>query len=99
MIPVYSVTTMFSYIWYWHAIYWEVGRDCYEAFAIAAFFALLCQYMGQDLKSQKEFFATITVDPWPWPITWMNKCCKGKLRPPRSGLTWFNVRILLAFEA
>lgn len=92
MIPIYSITTMFSYVWYWHAIYWEVGRDFYEAFAIAAFFALLCQYIGPDLSAQKEYFAdSFVVEPWPWPATWINKCCKGKLRAPRSGLTWFNV--------
>lgn len=91
MIPVYSVTTMFSYVWYWHAVYWEVARDCYEAFAIAAFFALLCQFIAPQLGSQKEYFATMPVKPWPWPANWFNKCVRGKLRAPRSGLTWFNV--------
>lgn len=91
MIPVYSVTTMFSYVWYWHAVYWKVARDCYEAFAIAAFFALLCQFVAPQLGSQKEYFATMPVRPWPWPANWFNKCVRGKLRAPRSGLTWFNV--------
>jgi len=26
MVPIYSVTTMFSYVWYWHAVYWQVAR-------------------------------------------------------------------------
>jgi len=26
MVPIYSTTTMFSYVWYWHAVYWEVAR-------------------------------------------------------------------------
>jgi len=31
-------------------------QDCYEAFVIASFFALLCQYIAPTLHDQKEFF-------------------------------------------
>ena len=26
VVPIYSVTTMFSYVWYWHAVYWQFAR-------------------------------------------------------------------------
>lgn len=95
MIPIYAITTMFSYVWYWHAVYWEVARDFYEAFAIAAFFALLCQYIAPNLHAQKEYFATLTLKPWPWPADWANKCFRGAIKVPRNGLTWFNVSMHL----
>jgi hypothetical protein len=28
MVPIYSITTLFSYVWYWHEIYWTVARMC-----------------------------------------------------------------------
>jgi membrane-associated HD superfamily phosphohydrolase len=28
MVPIYSITTMFSYVWYWRAVYWTVARMC-----------------------------------------------------------------------
>ena len=57
--------------------------DCYEAFAIASFFTLMCFFIAPDLRRQKEYFVTMTVHPWPWP--------GKKMRQPRNGLTWFNV--------
>ncbi|KAI5857952.1 organic solute transporter Ostalpha-domain-containing protein [Tricharina praecox] len=98
MVPIYSVTTMFSYVWYWHAVYWQVARDCYEAFAIASFFTLMCFFIAPDLRRQKEYFATMVVNPWPWPASWINKCASGKMRQPRSGLTWFNIVWICIFQ-
>ena len=43
MIPVYSIVSFLSYMFYRKAVYFEVLRDCYEAFAISSFFSLLCQ--------------------------------------------------------
>ncbi|KAG0124822.1 organic solute transporter Ostalpha-domain-containing protein [Tuber indicum] len=99
MIPIYAITSWLSYVWYWHAIYWEVARDCYEAFAIASFFTLLCAYVAPDLRGQKDFFASMDVKPWPWPITWINKCMnKRQIRKPRNGLTWFNLIWMGVFQ-
>ena len=92
MVPIYATVSFLSYTFYWHAIYFEVLRDCYEAFAIASFFALLCHYIAPDLHSQKDYFRTIKPKPWVWPLSWAAKCCDNVWRTPRSGLTWFNVR-------
>ena len=95
MVPVYAAVSLLSYYYYNHSVYFEVIRDCYEAFAIASFFSLLCAYIAPDLHQQKVYFRTITPKKWVWPMKYFQKCTggpdKGFLRTPRSGLTWFNV--------
>ncbi|KAI9744981.1 MAG: hypothetical protein M1835_002654 [Candelina submexicana] len=95
MIPVYSTVSFLSYIFYRHAIYYEVVRDCYEAFAIASFFTLLCHYIAPTLHDQKDYFRLLTPRNWILPVNWMQRVTGGEnrgiLRKPKSGLTWFNV--------
>ncbi|KAM0476457.1 hypothetical protein ACHAPX_006370 [Trichoderma viride] len=95
MIPVYAVSSYMQLEWYRHATYFSVISDCYEAFAIASFFGLLCHYCAPDLHSQKEFFRNMRpIAPWVLPINWFAKCCggqRGPWRTPKSGLTWFNI--------
>lgn len=102
MIPVYAMVSFLSYLYYRHAIYFEVVRDCYEAFAIASFFTLLCNYLAPTLHDQKDFFRVMTPKNWIWPLTWMQKCSGGQsrgwLRKPVSGLTWFNIIYLGVFQ-
>lgn len=93
MVPIYATISFLSYVFYYHAIYFEVVRDCYEAFAIASFFALLCHYIAPDLHNQKEYFRGIKPRSWVWPLNWAARCCPKLWRTPRSGLTWFNVRV------
>ncbi|KKK19562.1 hypothetical protein P175DRAFT_0506376 [Aspergillus ochraceoroseus IBT 24754] len=94
MIPIYSLVAWLSTFYYKNAVYYSVLGDCYEAFTISAFFALLCHYIAPDLHSQKEYFRGIQPKNWVWPIPWLQKCTGGQngiWRVPRSGLTWFNV--------
>ncbi|CEL09886.1 hypothetical protein ASPCAL13014 [Aspergillus calidoustus] len=94
MIPIYALVAWLSTYYYKHAVYFDVLGDCYEAFTIAAFFALLCHYIAPDLHSQKDYFRGIQPKNWVWPVNWLQKCSGGKRglwRVPRSGLTWFNV--------
>ncbi|KAL2802224.1 organic solute transporter Ostalpha-domain-containing protein [Aspergillus granulosus] len=94
MIPIYALVAWLSTYYYKHAVYYDVLGDCYEAFTIAAFFALLCHYIAPDLHSQKDYFRGIQPKNWVWPINWLQKCSggeRGLWRVPRSGLTWFNV--------
>ncbi|KAH8911368.1 DUF300-domain-containing protein, partial [Coniochaeta sp. PMI_546] len=95
MVPIYASASFLSLRFYWHAIYFQVISDCYEAFAISSFFALLCHYMAPDLHEQKEYFRLMQpIKPWVWPLNWMAKCCcgqRGPWRTPQSGLTWFNI--------
>ncbi|KAI4087835.1 MAG: hypothetical protein Q9206_003198 [Seirophora lacunosa] len=64
MVPIYATVSFLSYVFYYHAIYFEVIRDCYEAFAIASFFALLCHYIAPDLHNQKDFFRGLKPRTW-----------------------------------
>ncbi|KAM3542307.1 hypothetical protein ARSEF1564_004755 [Beauveria bassiana] len=95
MVPVYAVSSFLQIQWYRHAIYFQVISDCYEAFAIASFFALLCHYCAPDLHSQKDFFREMRpIKPWIMPVNWFAACCggqRGPWRTPKSGLTWFNI--------
>lgn len=95
MVPVYSVVSFLSYLYYRHAVYFDVLRDCYEAFAISSFFALLCHYCAPTLHDQKEYFRHVVPVNWFWGVFGLQKCTggenKGPFRKPRSGLTWFNV--------
>ncbi|KAH8698684.1 organic solute transporter Ostalpha-domain-containing protein [Talaromyces proteolyticus] len=101
MIPIYSITSFLCVYFYKKTVYFELIGNCYEPFAIASFFTLLCNYIVPDLHSQKEYFRHIQPKNWVWPIPWMQKCTGGQngiWRKPRSGLTWFNVVWIGVFQ-
>ncbi|OHE94716.1 hypothetical protein CORC01_09933 [Colletotrichum orchidophilum] len=95
MVPIYAASSFLQLWYYWHAVYFQLISDCYEAFAIASFFSLLCHYLAPDVHTQKEYFRNLyPIKPWVWPLNWFAKCCGGERGPwriPKSGLTWFNV--------
>lgn len=98
MIPIYSITSFLCVYFYKESVYYTLIGNCYEPFAIASFFTLLCEYIAPDVHTQKEYFRHIDPQNWVWPIPWVQKCSggqKGPWRKPRSGLTWFNVRVFL----
>lgn len=101
MVPIYALVSFLSIVFYQHSVYYEVLRDCYEAFAIASFFSLMCAYLAEDLHDQKQYFRSIKPKPWIWPMKYFQKCAGGEngwLRTPRSGLTWFNVIWVAVFQ-
>lgn len=95
MVPIYAASGFLQIYYYYHAIYFQVMSDCYEAFAIASFFTLMCHYMAPDLHEQKDYFRNMRpIKPWVWPVDWFAWCCgrqRGIWRTPKSGLTWFNI--------
>ena len=50
----------------------------------------MCSYISPTLSKQKEYFATMGVNRWPWPTCRMHK--------PRNGLTWFNIVWVSIFQ-
>lgn len=102
MIPIYSAVSFLSYVFYQHAVYFQVVEECYEAVAIASFFTLLCHYIAPNLHDQKEYFRTVTPKNWFWGVFGLQKCTggefKGPFRKPRSGLTWFNIIYVGVFQ-
>ncbi|KAJ2990236.1 hypothetical protein NUW58_g3053 [Xylaria curta] len=95
MVPIYATSSFLSLWYYWHAVYYRVISEAYEAFAIASFFALMCHLVAPDLHEQKQFFRQLQpIKPWLIPLNWFAKCCGGERgcwRTPKSGLTWFNI--------
>ncbi|KAI0965228.1 organic solute transporter Ostalpha-domain-containing protein [Xylaria arbuscula] len=95
MVPIYATASFLSLYFYWHAVYFQVISEAYEAFAISSFFALMCHLVAPDLHEQKNFFRQLyPIKPWLLPVNWFAKCCggdRGCWRTPKSGLTWFNV--------
>ena len=102
MIPVYAVVSWLSFRFYRDYIYFQVIRDCYEAFAIAAFFNLMCTYCAPTLHEQKEYFRMQKPKNWVLPLNWFQKCTGGDthgiLKKPGSGLTWFNIMWIGIFQ-
>ncbi|KAJ2608378.1 hypothetical protein EV177_005013 [Coemansia sp. RSA 1804] len=68
MIPIYSIISFLSYRFYREAPYYTAVRDCYEAFAIAAFYMLLLQYIGDSSGQQKQAMLLKTDLKWTFPF-------------------------------
>ncbi|PIA14427.1 DUF300-domain-containing protein [Coemansia reversa NRRL 1564] len=68
MIPIYSVISFLSYRFYREAPYYTAVRDCYEAFAIAAFYMLLLQYVGDSSADQKHSMLAKRGLKWTFPL-------------------------------
>jgi len=56
MVPIYAIDSFFSFRFYWLAVYFDVVRDCYEAFVIYTFYSLLLEYLG-GYQHGKELIA------------------------------------------
>ncbi|KAF9544002.1 hypothetical protein EC957_000271 [Mortierella hygrophila] len=54
MVPIYAITSWFSFVYVREAIYYDTIRVFYEAFVIASFLILLLQYLGESLEDQKR---------------------------------------------
>jgi len=56
MVPVYAIDSWLSFRLYWLSVYFDLFRDCYEAFVINEFYSLLIEYTG-GYKQSKEVFS------------------------------------------
>ncbi|KAF9941613.1 hypothetical protein BGZ67_004444 [Mortierella alpina] len=54
MVPIYSITSWFSFVYVREAVYYETIRVLYEAFVIASFLILMLQYLGESREDQKR---------------------------------------------
>jgi len=94
MVPIYSLTNLCACIWYHKAVYFGLAGNAYAAIGLASFYQLLTAYVQADIHRQKEYFRSIKPKPWGWPIKWLPaRFTEGILRTPRSGLTFYNVRV------
>ncbi|KAK0523770.1 hypothetical protein OC842_006031 [Tilletia horrida] len=68
MVPIYSLVSFASYLFYEEALYYQVIRDCYEAVTITSFFLLLLQYVGDTPEEQHLVFREVKLKKWFWPL-------------------------------
>ncbi|KAK0545414.1 hypothetical protein OC845_005113 [Tilletia horrida] len=68
MVPVYSLVSFASYLFYTEALYYQVIRDCYEAVTITSFFFLLLQYVGDTPEEQHFVFKQVKLKKWFFPL-------------------------------
>ncbi|KAI1299827.1 hypothetical protein EDD11_006363 [Mortierella claussenii] len=54
MVPIYAITSWFSFVYVREAVYYDKIRILYEAFVIASFFILMLQYLGDSLEEQRR---------------------------------------------
>jgi hypothetical protein len=54
MVPIYAITSWFSFVYVREAIYFDKIRILYEAFVIASFLILMLQYMGDSREEQRR---------------------------------------------
>ncbi|EAT79828.2 hypothetical protein SNOG_13028 [Parastagonospora nodorum SN15] len=90
VVPTYSILSFLSLLFYDKAVYLELLRSCYDAFAIASYFTLMCHYIAPSLHEQKEYFRNVRPKPWIFPLR--------NVAIPRSGLTWFNILYIGIFQ-
>lgn len=103
MVPVYSISTSLSVLFYRLPVYFQVINATYGAIALASFHGLLCHYIAPNLHDQKDYFRQLA--PRPWRISFLGmgyslRVQRGWLKAPANGLTWFNVSngVCLVFE-
>ncbi|KAI9343559.1 organic solute transporter Ostalpha-domain-containing protein [Obelidium mucronatum] len=65
-VPVYALVSWLAFRYYWRAVYIFTVRDCYEAFVIYSFYALILQFLGPTVHVQN--MALQTKKPMPYPI-------------------------------
>ncbi len=75
MVPVYSIVSFLSIVYYRHAIYFQLLSDTYSAIAVASGYALFIHYVVPNVHDQKQYFRNIEPRAWTWPVSWFKKCC------------------------
>jgi len=55
MVPIYAIDSFLSFRFYWISVYFDVVRDCYEAFVIYNFYSLLIEYVGGYERGKNLF--------------------------------------------
>lgn len=84
MVPIYSIDSWLSFRFYWLSVYFDLFRDCYEAFVIYEFYCLLVEYTGgyvrtKDYFEQKPAFKLVaplcccTVNPRRGLLRWLSR--------------------------
>jgi len=77
MIPIYCIDSWLSLSFYELSVFFDVARDCYEAYAIYEFFVLLVQFCD----GEANLIAILEEKPYqshPWPFCFLPPLRTGK---------------------
>lgn len=91
MAPVYAVDSWLSIVFRHYALYFDLVRDCYEAYALYCFFALLCKYVeSEDADRRPVEDIMQDEDPHPYLILY----CLKPVQPGALFMIWMKRLIL-----
>jgi len=79
MVPIYAVDSWLSVRFKDYALYFDIARDCYEAYLLYQFFALLVAYIEDGKPGRLELILEIS-EPTEHPIPC---CCLSPVVPGR----------------
>ncbi|UJR37159.1 hypothetical protein I4U23_029869 [Adineta vaga] len=87
VIPIYSITSWLSILFFQSAIYMEFIKACYEAYIIYCFLLLLTKYLGGHRGVEEVILSRERIElPLP--------CCCIKLRPSVKWVWVFKIGLL-----
>ena len=85
MVPVYALCSWLSLLMAAHTIYFNLVRDCYEAFALYQFFALLIHYfdtvMGAEMTLNGDSATAEYLQRFHWRYPPYPCCCLPVIQP------------------
>lgn len=76
MIPIYTLDSFLSLRFYDQALYFDVWRDCYEAYVLYCFFSLLIAYLD-GLEALAEILQMKSPTAHPFPMNFLPKFSPG----------------------
>ena len=82
MLPIYSIISLLSYVFYPWAMAYNTISSAYEALALCSFFLLLRNYLSSDIDALTRDLRLRTITYWAWPLSYIRI-------PPMNGLTWY----------
>jgi len=83
MVPIYATNSFLSLYFVRLSLWWDLARDCYEAYCIYNFFSLIVTYVAVSSAPQtvEDVLASKPSLSHPFPL-----CCLPKIRPGRDFL-------------
>jgi len=82
LIPIYALDAFLSLRFYESSLYFDVWRDCYEAYVLYCFFSLLIAYLN-GVDALEEILESKPPIAHPFPL-----CFLPKFKPGRQFLLW-----------
>jgi len=85
LVPIYAIDTFLSLRFVKLALWWDLGRDCYQAYCIYCFFSLVVTFVAME-SAPLQLHEMLELKPpirHPAPLCWL-----PPIRPGRQFLLW-----------